>query len=328
MRNTHAQTTAMASAFQEHWLGYIDTLPWLTGKRDESSYSGFLRAASLNIDPSNAIAEIAGRIAKSGGYMAPSKLQNQCRRAYEYVQGAEVSPADGPVIPKATYLPEKASELASRHPEVNSAWLIENSPKSVTEMTSVDFLNSLFQPGERVLIFTNLHSQGDVVLKIGADACERIPDDCPDGVWFLSNPVDGEYRPNPRQQDSLSRRSEESITAFRYLVLESDQVPESMWLPILAQLPLRIAAIYSSGGKSIHALVRLDAVSKAEWDNERNLLRPTLMTLGADGQAMTAVRLTRLPGMMRGSWLQKLLYLNPTSDGTPIVNRVVAGGSQ
>ena len=32
----------------------------------------------------------------------------------------------------------------------------------------------------------------------------------------------------------------------------------------LAQLPLRIAAIYSSGRRSIHALIRMDATSKAD----------------------------------------------------------------
>ena len=79
----------------------------------------------------------------------------------------------------------------------------------------------------------------------------------------------------------------------------------------MVQLPLKISAIYSSGGKSIHALVRLDAQSKHGWDQQRDQLRALLTPIGADPQAMTAVRLTRLPNVMRGTRLQKLLYLNP-----------------
>ena len=45
----------------------------------------------------------------------------------------------------------------------------------------------------------------------------------PDGVWFLPQPVDGEFHPNPRQEDKPSRRSEESIVDWRFAVLESDE---------------------------------------------------------------------------------------------------------
>lgn len=88
------------------------------------------------------------------------------------------------------------------------------------------------------------------------------------------------------------------------------------------QLPLKIAAIYTSGGKSIHALVRLDAVSKQHWDQERDVIKPIAVTLGADGSAMTAVRLSRLPSTLRGQISQKLLYLDPCPDGIPIISKV------
>ena len=43
-----------------------------------------------------------------------------------------------------------------------------------------------------------------------------------------------------------------------------------------------------------------------------------LIQIGADIAALSAVRLTRLPGCYRGHRLQKLLYLNPRPDGRPI----------
>jgi hypothetical protein len=56
----------------------------------------------------------------------------------------------------------------------------------------------------------------------------------------------------------------------------------------LAQVPLAISAIYTSGGESIHALVRLNAESKGEWDATVRVLKPCLITLGADAKARSA----------------------------------------
>ena len=120
------------------------------------------------------------------------------------------------------------------------------------------------------------------------------------GCGSCANPVDGKRHPNPRQGGKLSCRSEESVVAWRYLLLESDKADPREWLAALAQMPLRIAAIYTSGGRSIHALVRVDAASKAEWDAMARRLKPFMTTLGGDPGAITAVRLTRLPGCYRG----------------------------
>ena len=116
----------------------------------------------------------------------------------------------------------------------------------------------------------------------------------------------------------------ESVTAWRYAVLECDHEPKEIWWPIwlkiLVQLKLRIVSLTTSGGKSVHALVRVDCASKEEWDAfKAEHLRP-LVRLGACDGSLSAVRLTRLPGCYRGQNLQELLYLNPDADGTPIFN--------
>ena len=88
--------------------------------------------------------------------------------------------------------------------------------------------------------------------------------------------------------------------AWRYMLLESDEATAREWLAALVQMPLRIAAIYSSGRRSIHALVQVDAGSKTEWDEMAGQLRPFFMVLGGDRKAMKAVQLSRLPGCYRG----------------------------
>jgi hypothetical protein len=109
-------------------------------------------------------------------------------------------------------------------------------------------------------------------------------------------------------------------------VVESDSAPKDLWLRALVQLPIPIAAIYDSGGDSIHALVHVNAESKAEWDRiVRMELGPLIVPIGADYGAMTGVRLTRLPNCRRGQTgrMQSLLYLCPTPDCTPITERGV-----
>ena len=59
--------------------------------------------------------------------------------------------------------------------------------------------------------------------------------------------------------------------------------------------------------------------SKADWDAKVRAIKPVLVTLGADPGALSAVRLTRLPQAKRGERVQRLLYLNPEPDGTPIL---------
>lgn len=300
---------------------YADSLEWGAGQRDESAWKAFLRAGSLGIPPQTAVELVTTKIKATGGTFTPAKIQSQLRRAYSFVGSQQNSLTYLSKVPKPQFDPEKLKAIAERVTSADDAWLRSHSPIPTDPITSGQFLDHLYAPGERVLVFTHYESQGQLFYEVGAKPQEAIPAGSPSGVWFLVNPVDGEYHPNPRQENKLSRRSEESVTSWRYLVLESDVADPNDWLGCLVQLPLKIAAIYTSGGKSIHALVRVDAVSKQHWDEERDAIKPIVVTLGADANAMTAVRLSRLPGTLRGDRPQTLLYLDPTPTGAPIISK-------
>ena len=68
-------------------------------------------------------------------------------------------------------------------------------------------------------------------------------------------------------------------------------------------------------------LVRVDAADKVEYLAAVDRLRPGLVRLGADQQAMSGVRLTRLPGALRGERRQRLLFLDPEAGSVPILER-------
>ena len=227
---------------------------------------------------------------------------------------------------------------------VDFRWLMERSPLPVhgRDVSAGDFLDALYEDGERVLVFTSQFSQGDFLWWVGRGgfrlgkapevkaAASDLPVKGEEGVWFLAQPVSGQWVPNPGAfyadgRQKLTRRSAPNVEAWRYLVLESDEADEAAWLNFLVQLPVAVAAIYTSGGRSVHALIRVDAASKSDFDRIRDAIVPVLSKLGADPAAVTAVRLTRLPFCLRegrkgkdGSLvryrrpkLQRLLYLNP-----------------
>ncbi|MEQ1862877.1 MAG: hypothetical protein ABMA13_23395 [Chthoniobacteraceae bacterium] len=232
---------------------------------------------------------------------------------------SQAASAPMPMAPpvKPGFSAAKLRTFAARWREfIDTAWLADRSavpPYRLGGTLSADeFLRAVFREGERVVCFTNQRSQGQAMWPL-----QHPPLGGDEGVWFLAQPVDGLEYVNPREKPNedgtprMSRRSEESVIDWRHLVLESDEADARDWMGALVQLPLRVVAIYTSGGRSIHALVRVDAKSKGDWDNVVKQIRPIFVTLGADPKAMSAVRLTRLPGCVRGERLQKLLYLNP-----------------
>ena len=254
------------------------------------------------------------------------------------------------------YDPAKLADFAARCPyPITPEWLAARSPVAIPETQGVEtaelFLASLYHAGERVLVFVKEFSQGDFLWTPSGGSyrlAERpgvkavpspLPTGGPLGTWFLAQPVSGLWLPNlnnraPDGSPKMGRRHGACVMAWRFMVLESDEAPPGLWLRALVQLPLPIVAVYTSGGRSIHALARIDAGSKESWDALRDDLVPILCPLGADPAAMTAVRLTRLPGTLRhGSrgkdgkmkpypspCLQRLLWLNPRAPARPILD--------
>jgi hypothetical protein len=241
--------------------------------------------------------------------------------------------APPPLPNEASWIPKynegKLRGVVIGQEPVDEAWFEARSPVDPRGIRPGEFLEYVFEPGDRVLVFTNFFSQGDFLWEVGgrggfrlgrSQDIKAVPSKMPQdggrtGIWYLCNPVDGKWRPNPRRSGKFSRRSEEAVTAWRHVVLESDNAPQDLWLRFLAMAPLAISAIYSSGGKSWHALIRVDQPNKAAFDAMlRASIKKTLPMVGADPGAMTPVRLTRLPGCTRDGRLQRCIWIDPKAD--------------
>jgi hypothetical protein len=244
---------------------------------------------------------------------------------------------------KLSFDREALSEAAGTWASVvNLAWLANRSALDPAIVSPDDYLRALYRPGEKVLVmdrYDDGHLWPD----------EPLPETGRDGVKMLANPVSGERLPNPRGrpgpdgQVPLSRRVVECVTTFRYLVIESDKADLRDWLGFLARAPIRIAAIYTSGGRSVHTLVRVDARTRGEFDEAKRRMGTflgMLLVFGVDTGPLNPLAPTRLPGcwregksvaptkpgerwqffpFKRGPKLQKLLYLQPEPDGRPLV---------
>lgn len=202
--------------------------------------------------------------------------------------------------PKPEYDPAKLKRFAAGWVnQVSASWLADRSEIDPSACSTGEFLAALYYPdrGEKVIVFLNEFSQGEAIWPDD----KELPSQGPRGVWYLAQPVDGVWRKNPRGKnpEKLSRRIAECVLSWRYLVLESDEADARDWLAAVVQLPLKIAAIYTSGSRSIHVLVRVDAANAADWDRQKASLLKGLVTLGADRGALSGVRLTRLPNCLR-----------------------------
>lgn len=233
---------------------------------------------------------------------------------------------------KAVYSEGDLNALADKLPGFGFEQLESLSPVDVRGVTAIQYLRHVFAQKERVILATRMTDPGTVWENDPQNPLSR-EDELDDfanpvhgfGAWFLSNPVTGQFLRLERLKSASNPfgetlRAEENLTSYRHLVLESDDAPTEQWLRALVQLPLPIISIASSGGRSLHALVRVDASSSAEWHAIKAFVGPVLVTLGADKNAITAVRLTRLPGTYRSETgkRQELLFLNPKADETPI----------
>lgn len=237
-------------------------------------------------------------------------------------------------VPHLDYSPESLKQMATKLGYFNVEEMKRLSPLNPDKETPATVLRHLFRPGERVLLFDDCASQGYMVWE-----CPPTEDHYNEklfarhlrprlgrGAWFLANPVTGDWLDLPRlagekNPRGRSRRSVENLTAYRYCVVESDKAPPDLWLRLLAQLPLPIAAITTSGGKSIHALIVTNAFDLESWKQVADEIARILVPLGADPATLrTPAQLTRIPGFFRAEKLgwQELLYLNPHPTGKPI----------
>lgn len=187
----------------------------------------------------------------------------------------------------------------------------------------IKYLETLFEAAETVGYVTEswqkdekyLPTKGDysrtagqlieALSKCGGDIGAVLGDYKPEaGAWIRFNPLDGHGVKN------------ENVTDYRYALVESDTMPIDQQNAIVRELELPIACLVHSGGKSLHAIVRIEAQSYEEYRKRVDYLYSVLKKNGmtVDTQNKNPSRLSRMPGVTRKGNKQFLVDTNIGKD--------------
>lgn len=120
------------------------------------------------------------------------------------------------------------------------------------------------------------------------------------GAWIRFNPLDG--------KDVKGA----NVTDFKYALVESDELEIDRQNAIIRELELPVACLVHSGGKSLHAIVRVDAADYNEYRKRVDYLYGVCQKNGLkiDTQNKNPSRLSRLPGVERNGKKQFIVDRN------------------
>lgn len=120
------------------------------------------------------------------------------------------------------------------------------------------------------------------------------------GAWVRFNPLDGKDCKN------------ENVTEFRYALVECDDMEIEQQNAIIHELELPVACLVHSGGKSLHAIVKVEAADYNEYRKRVEYLYTICQKNGlkVDTQNKNPSRLSRMPGIIRKGNKQFLIATN------------------
>mgnify|MGYP005766173397 CR=1 FL=1 len=182
-----------------------------------------------------------------------------------------------------------------------------------------EYLRALFRPGDTVNFVVSSFEKDGKFLPSGKGvnksfeelikACNTYEDigyilgdwNPKAGAWARINPMSGEGCKNS------------DVEEFRHCLIESDSLPKEKQLRKIRELNLPCSALVDSGGKSIHAIVKIDAGKDEKLYRERvSKLHEFLAKNGfpVDKACKNASRLSRIAAVTRDGKRQRLIAVN------------------
>lgn len=258
----------------------------------------------------------------------------ECLRKWNTFRGNSSPVTGGTIVQMALehgWMPEKGHELEWDDTILRDKVVIDKNwlegmevyePKSFDPISQlVRYLETLFESNENVgyVMRSWKNEKGkyvpgdkgnddrtagqliEALSKCNGDIGSVLGDYDPEGgAWIRFNPLDGKGVRN------------ENVSDFRYALVESDEMEIDKQNAILRELELPIACLVHSGGKSLHAIVRVDATDYTEYRKRVDYLYDVCHKNGikVDTQNRNPSRLSRMPGIMRGEHKQFLVDTN------------------
>jgi RecA-family ATPase len=262
-------------------------------------------------DPPWSEREIDHKLADAESRVDSSKRGKLIRKGVKYKAGAshyrEVSP-----VPTVRPKPELKSK--SVRYEVSDAIELPEPIKDGTRL----FLKAAFDEGEgiRIAVARTNEERREVPKDAGVTLSRE--------EWLRK--LD-EHHGNPNKFLKTSERNgifisvnpmrvggsrDSDVTAFRHALLEFDNISVQEQWGIIQQSRAPCTAIISSGGKSIHAWVRVDSKDRNEFNDRVKALYQHFEQYKPDEKNKNPSRFSRLPNCERGNSRQELLAISTT----------------
>lgn len=270
-------------------------------KRDPERYHPsecFSKWKTFNNDgPSTVSGATITMLAKEGGWTSQYKAKNEEMSwndfitidpivDQEYLQNVEVEQPEfwNPVNDLIKYL-EVLFESEDKVGYVTESW-VNGDGKYVPSKGNYD--RTAGQLIEKLQM-----CEGDIGRVLG-DYDEKA------GAWIRFNPLDGQGVKNV------------NVTDYRYALVESDSMDLGKQNAIIRELELPVACLVYSGGKSVHAIVKVDAGNYQEYRKRVDYLYNICAENGleVDKQNRNPSRLSRMPGVIRNGNKQFLMATN------------------
>lgn len=120
------------------------------------------------------------------------------------------------------------------------------------------------------------------------------------GIWIRFNPLDGQGE------------NDTNVTRFKHCLLESDDISIEQQWSLIQSMHLPCTFVIHSGGKSLHAIVRIDAENAQQYRDRVNDLYKYAEKAGfkPDPQDKNASRFSRIPGAKRENGYQYIVARN------------------
>ncbi len=255
--------------------------------------------------------------------------EGECQKKWQTFNGSAEPVTAGTIVQMAKdygYDPARNDELLDWDDEIgvdkyDIAWVEPEEVEEAEDLNPYDqivsYLNALFEPDENVSIVMKSFKDEDGKFKPSGrgstfnvkallkdltkhktDVCAALGDYDPQaGAWVRFNPMDGKGVKN------------DNVTAYKYALVESDEVEIPMQNALIREMKLPVAALVNSGGKSLHAIVKIDAPTHDIYRKRIEKLYAVCDRYGlkVDRQNKNASRLSRLPGIKRGDKWQHLV---------------------
>ena len=295
---------------------YLDN-PCPKGERNNTLFAAVMSAREDDWPESRIRSELGSKAARDG--LSPAEIANTINSAMSRPLSPRRPAQNGPdefLAWDAVITDEESS------PPLPSDTKDAGFPGPVPEFEHEDFrafLHALFRPDEIVAYNSDFQTEEDghvrprgrgVYVRTSADldrACSRestvealnVKDAA--GAWVRLNPMDGKGI------------ADVNVVEYRHALVESDSLPVEQQWAVLERLKVPCATVVHSGGKSLHAAVRIGAgTDRAEYDRRVAKLYSILEQEGlrVDRQNRNPSRLSRMPGVTRLGRPQYLLGTN------------------